>query len=339
MVKDLASILVGDHLGQVKKVLWPSGEVSLLPDFAQPDSSNPVVSIEQINGENKFLVANKQGDLYLYDAIQGKTTECDSSAIGGLVKALPKSKDDVVLVYEKNILFDQRKDPIKLKKGTIRDAKTHDNNLAVVGKDIPLKIFDLKTRNKIFEGDPPDKDWLGIQPECEVLGMDFVGRTKVATCSKSDSVIRVFDTLGKSKPIIAVNIDKTAFNEYAEAGRFVSVASTGDDGHSIVVGSNVGQLIAIDLRFSAKVVPKKRLQPKTSKILGGFKGARGSTIKDIKIAPADGTETGVSYKVISCSLDRYLRIHNFSKTTRQLDKHVYIKTKPLCCAPVFYDEI
>lgn len=338
MVKDLASILVGDHLGQVKKVLWPSGEVSLLPDFAEPDSSNPVSSIEQICGENKYIVANKKGDLYLYDAIHGKTNRCDTRGVDGLVKALPRGDNDVALVYERSIVFDGRKDPIKLKKGAIRDAQIHENKLAIVGKDIPLKIFDVTSQSKIFDGDVPDKDWLGIQPECEGLGMDFVGRTRIATCSKTDSVIRVYDTLGKTKPIISVDINQTAFNEYAEAGRFVSVASTGDSGHSIVVGSNVGQLLAIDLRFAAKVLPKKRLQPKTFKILGGFKGARGATIKDVKIVPADGTEAGVSYKVISCSLDRYLRIHNFSKTTRQLDKHVYMKTKPLCCAPVFYED-
>jgi WD40 repeat protein len=218
--------------------------------------------------------------LYIHDSIKGKTKPCEIKGDDSLLKALPLGLKDIVLVYEKHIVFDSAGQTVKQKKGQIRNASEHDNKLAIVGKDIPLKVFDVKTRNKIFEADPPEKNWLGLQPECEVIGLDFVGQTRVATCSKSDSVIRVYDTAnGKSKPIITVDISQTAFIEYAEAGRFVSVASTGDQGHSIVVGSNVGQLLAIDLRFNVKQLnPKKRLQPKTFKILGGFKGARGATL-------------------------------------------------------------
>lgn len=336
--KQLASILVGDHLGQVKKVLWPTGDISLLSDLAEPTSSNPIVSINPIVGsKNKHLIASKKGNLYVYDAIKGKTKQLETTGVDGLVKADSLDGKSVVLVYDKHVSFGDHE--IKQKKGQIKNAAAYnDKLLAYVGNDIPLKVFDVKTRNKIFEAEMFEKNWLGIQPECEVVGLDFVGQTRIATCSKSDSVIRVYDSTCKPKPIITVDINQTAFNEYAEAGRFMSVASTGDQGHMIVVGSNVGQMLAIDLRFNIKHVnPKKRLQPKTSKILGGFKGSRGATLKDIKVIPSDGSDQNIDYKVISCCLDRYLRVHNFSKTTRQLDKHVYMKTKPLCCSPIFYD--
>jgi WD40 repeat protein len=335
----LASILVGDHLGQVKKVLWPSGEISLLSDLAEPDKSNPIVSIDPIIGsKNKHLIASKNGLLYVYDSIRAKTKQCDTTGADGLVKAATLDGKQVILVYDKHVSFAQQE--IKQKKGQIKNAKAHVDKLALVGKDIPLKVFDTKTRNKIYEAETFDKNWLGIQPDCEVVGLDFVGQDRIVTCSKSDSVIRVYDMNSKPKPVISIDIGHTAFNEYAEAGRFMSVASTGEEGHKVVVGSNVGQMLAIDLRFNVKVVnPKKRLQPKTSKILGGFKGPRGATVKDIKIVPSVNGEKGFDYKVISCCLDRYLRIHNFSKTSRQLDKHVYMKTKPLCCSPIFYEDI
>lgn len=335
----LASILVGDHLGQVKKVLWPSGEVSLLTDLAEPSSSNPIVSIDPIIGsKNKHLIASKNGSLYVYDAIRAKTKQCETTGVDGLVKAAPLDGKNIALVYEKHVMFGDQE--VKQKKGQIRNAVAYGDKLAYVGKDIPLKVFDVKTRNKVFEAETFEKNWLGIQPECEVVGLDFVGQTRIATCSKSDSVIRVYDLSGKSKPIITVDFNQTAFNEYAEAGRFMSVASTGDQGHKLVVGSNVGQMIAIDLRFNVKTLnPKKRLQPKKSKILGGFKGSRGATLKDIKIVANEGDDPNFDYKVISCCLDRYLRVHNFSKTSRQLDKHVYMKTKPLCCSPIFYEGI
>lgn len=361
MGKQLASILVGDHLGQVKKVLLPSGEISILSDCTTPSSSNPVVSIEQVGNKSKHLIANKNGELYIHDSVHGKTKKCDISGTDSLVKAIPLGNDtDVALIYDKQILIEGTKSGIiKQKKGLIVNAKVNNNQLAIVGKDIPLKIFDINTRNKIFEADLPEKNWLGIQPECVVAGLDFVGRTRIATCSKSDSVIRVYDIqqggTGKSgaKPIIKVDLNQTAFNEHAESSRFVSVASSGDTGHSIVVGSNVGQVLAIDLRFNVKQMPKKKLQPKTFKVLGGFKGSRGATIKDLKIVPHIEEDTlniinqtddetndhgrDQKYQVISCCLDRYMRIYNFTRSSRKLNKEIYMKTKPLCCSPVFYE--
>lgn len=334
MPKQVAFLLVGDHLGQVKKVLLESGEVSIL-DEATPDSKNPVVSIEQIGQKSKQLIANRAGELYIYDPVQNITKSC-GKATESLNKALPFSDNKVLLIYDKHVVLEGQGDFINQKKGEIKNAKINKDKLAVVGIDVPLKIFDINSKSKIFEADPPEKDWLGIRPDVFVAGLDFVGQTRVATCSKSDSVIRVYDTRNKPKPIILADIDQTAFNEHAESSRFASIASTGDDGRSLVVGSNVGQILAIDLRFNVKQKPKKKLQPRTFKILGGFKGARGGSIKDVKIIPASGEEDA-GYKIISCCLDRYLRIHNFTRNSRHLDKHVYLKTKPYCCSPVFYE--
>lgn len=350
MGRKLASILVGDHLGQVKKVLWPSGEITILPDFAEPSKDNPIVSIQPIGGNpRKYLIGNRNGNLFVYDSIKGKAKECSNNGNDSLVGALPINDKDVVFIYDQLLSFDLSNRTglldVKLKKGLIRNARVSKGNLAIVGKDIPLKVFDTKTRNKIYEADLPDKDWLGLQPDCEVVGLDFVGDDHIVTCSKSDSVIRVYNIKSSNtRPSISINLDQTAFNEYAEAGRFMSVAtSTGDSSphnRTIVAGSNVGQLIAIELRLNVKHKPKKRLQPNNFKVLGGFKGARGASFKDIKVIKAHGEDENTDLKVISCCLDRYLRVHNMSRTTgRHLDKHIYMKTKPVCCAPVFYEEI
>lgn len=340
MPKQLAFILVGDHLGQVKKVLLPNGEISLLADCATPSSANPVVSIEPIGQDNKQLIANRNGELYIYDCVQDIIRPCQK-ADDLLNKALPATGNKVVLIYDKHVAFEGQGDcfaKVKQKKSEIKNAKLNDKNLALVGIDIPLRIFDVEKKSKIFEAEPPEKDWLGIKPDVYVSGVDFTGGgSRVATCSKSDSVIRVYDAKSKPKPVILVDINQTAFNEHADAAKFISVASTGTDGHSIVVGSNVGQILAIDLRFNVKHIPRKKLQPKTYKILGGFKGARGGSIKDVKVVPSDNDDDSTGHKVISCCLDRYLRIHNFTKNGRYLDKHVYMNTKPYCCSPVIYE--
>ena len=349
MGRELASILVGDHLGQVKKVLLPSGEISILPDFPEPNSANPVVSIRPIDKTStKHLIAYKEGDLFIHDSVRNTTQRCDvHTGDANLIKALISDNQDTILVYEKRLVFYHAKRTkeveVKLKKGQITSAKVLDGRLAIVGRDIPLKIFDVKTKKKIYDADPPEKDWLGIQPECYVVGLDFVGPHRIATCSKSDSVIRVYDIESKkTQPIITVNLDHTAFNEYAEAGRFFSIASadsnTNSNNATIVVGSNVGQLIAIELRFNRKIIPKKKLQPRTHKVLGGFKGARGASIKDVIIFESGPEDDKTDYKVVSCSLDRFMRIYNMSRTSgRHLDKQIYMKTKPICCSPVFYE--
>lgn len=337
MASQLAFVLVGDHLGQVKKVLPETGEISLIGGLAPASSSNPVVSIEPISGQNKQLIANKEGDIFVYDCI---SDDCKSlqKADDSLIKALPFADNKLIYIYDKRVTLSEGGDTtVRQKKGEIKNAKLCDNSLAIVGIKIPLRVVDMESNNTLFEADPPDKDWLGIQPETYVNGVDFVGSNKVVTCSKSDPVIRVYDTKSaKKKPVISIDIDQTAFNEHADSARFVSVASTGNQHHSIVVGSNVGQMLAIDLRLNVKQLnPKKKLQPRTYKVLGGFKGARGGSIKDVKIIPAG--EEG-NHLVISCCLDRYLRIHNFNKNSRDIYKHVYMKTKPFCCSPVFYND-
>lgn len=351
--KQLAYLLVGDHLGQVKKVLIPSYEVSILADCASPSSSNPVVSIEPIIGNgNRQLIANKNGDLYIYDCIQGLTKPCTVKGHDSLIKALPVLKKKVLFVYDKHVILSGN-EIVKQKSGEIKNAQVKNDKLAYGGLNIPLKIFDIEKRVKVFEADPPEKDWLGIQPDIYVSGIEYIGETRVATCSKSDSVIRIYDTQRNNrKPVISVDINQTAFNEHADSARFISIASTGDSDHTVVVGSNVGQILAIDLRFHVKQVPKKKLQPRNHKILGGFKGARGASIKDLKLVPGSSINTAPCddgdsdsdeaprqdkrvYKVISCCLDRYLRIHDFTKTSRYLYKHVYMNTKPMCCSPVY----
>lgn len=336
MASQLAYILVGDHLGQVKKVLPETGEIVPIACCADVSSSNPVVSIEPIVGQNKQLIANKQGHITIYDCIRDESKAL-LKAEDSLIRAIPVSNSKLIYIYDKRITLDEGGDTIKQKKGEITNAKLCDTNLATVGVKIPLRVIDLVSKRTLFEADPPDKDWLGIQPEVYVSNLDFVGPNRVVTCSKSDSVIRVYDLKSpKRKPVISIDIDQTAFNEHADSARFVSVASTGELDHSVVAGSNVGQILAIDLRLNAKQLhPKKKLQPRTYKVLGGFKGARGGSIKDVKIIPTG--ESG-NHQVISCCLDRYLRIHNFTKTSRDLYKHVYMKTKPLCCSPVFFKD-
>lgn len=351
--KKLAMILVGDHLGQVKKIIPESKEVITLAGCAVPTSSNPVVSIEpNPKKQTEQIIANKNGELYRYNAISDETKQLKLELAESLTKALPMhDKRGVMAIYESHAnlhipssgssLF------IKLKQKNIKIAGSRINadgdKLSIVGRELPLHVYDIETKKQTFKADPPEKNWLGIQPDCFVSDLAYIGGHRIATCSRSDSVIRVYDVnqSAKTRPIISINLDQTTSIEHADSARFHTIASTSDDGHSIVIGSNVGQLMAIDLRFNVKELPKKKkLKPRTYKVLGGFKGQRGGSIKDIKIVPHfEENEDGESvekHKLISCCLDRYLRLHKFSRSLREFDQLFYMTTKPYCCSPVFF---
>lgn len=349
----LAMILVGDHLGQLKKIIPTSDEILVIPDCAQSTSSNPVTSIEPFPSlQTNQLISYLDGQLYQYDAITNETKSLSLGLDGSLIRALPMhQKRGILAIYEQQIThhkFNSKNDlfvKMKLKTAKIKNSKLNSSGdrLAIVGQEIPLIVYDTSNKKQIFKADRPEKDWLGIHPDCYVSNLDFVGGHRIATCSRSDSVIRIYDiNRDKNKPVITVNLDQIASNEHADSAKFHTVASTGDDGHSIVVGSNVGQILAIDLRFNVKDQPSKRkMKPRLFKVLGGFKGQRGASVKDIKIVPDnDGieeTESSNKFKVITCSLDRYLRIHDFSKKSRELNKHFYMTTKPYCCSPIYYE--
>lgn len=418
---NLAFILVGDHLGQIKRV-YPNGDVSIIGYTDLPSKDNPVVSIEPVKLNSvkyydnihrdftRFLIGKRNSHIYHYNCIDDELTLVCCNFIEGeqLISALPIQDNKILLVYEKRIdlvdynhamsgkvvdhfcpntteddgdnneppkkrrkkkktsqdiveqtKLDERKDldrphithgyfefkkPIKLK---INCASISGNNLAVAGSNLPLKVFDIKSKRLLFEGDQPEPDWLGIRPEIYVSSLQFVGGCakdeklpdKVVTCSKSDSVIRVFDinSNNSKKPCITVDMNQTAFNEYASAPRFTSVSSSPaltTASQSIVVGSNVGGLFGIELRFNIKRDHRKKLQKRNYSHIGGFKGSRGSTIKDVKVTFQDGGQ-----KLISCCLDRFLRIHDFTTSklairSRYLHKEINLSTKPTVCFPV-----
>jgi ribosome biogenesis protein NSA1 len=76
----------------------------------------------------------------------------------------------------------------------------------------------------------------------------------------------------------------------------------------IIFGDTVGNMIQVDLR--------------TGNELGRFKSFSGS-VTDVQIV-----HDGKSSKVISCSLDRYLRVHTL--VTRKLETKLYLKQRLNC---------
>ncbi|XP_054153318.1 uncharacterized protein LOC128952020 [Oppia nitens] len=216
--------------------------------------------------------------------------------------------------------------------------KVNDHMLAIGGKNIDLKVFDLNTKQSIFNAKPLSNDWLGIKQETWISGVEWVGGNSksnecpswVATCSRSDSVVRVYDIKSKQKkPVMNINLKNETFNNDSNPPSFTAICSTSvphtiaKPTQNIILGTTIGRMMAVDLRFNTH----------SYRHLGVFKGFGGGAIRDVKYVG----QTHNTFKVLSCSLDRFVRIHNFKtcpSSTRSLESKIYIKTRPTCLQPI-----
>lgn len=220
----------------------------------------------------------------------------------------------------------------------LTSSKVCNDMLAIAGMNVDLKVLDLNTKQTIFSAKPLSNDWLGLKQQTWVSGVEWVGGNSksnespswVATCSRSDSVIRVYDIKSKQrKPVININLKDQTFNNDSNPPSFTSICSTSvphtiaKPTQNLIVGTTIGRMMALDLRFSTH---SYRLQ-------GVFKGFGGGAVRDIKYVP----QSHNSFKIVSCSLDRFVRVHNFktsASSARNLESKVYLKTRPTCLHPI-----
>ena len=210
-----------------------------------------------------------------------------------------------------------------------------DNYFAIGGKNHNLKIFNLERNECIFNAKQADADWLGLTAPIYLSGCAWLGKypsNLIATITRTEPVIRCYDLRTDGKAIMSMNMkEKSVFHSNPPV--FSSICSTrnqfsygnlnGD--HQLIVGSTVGRMIAIDLRLSTQ----------TYRTVSSFKGFGGS-IRDIKYVP----ETKQKSKVITCCLDRFVRVHNFEtgfEKSKELKGKYYLKTKLTCLQPIFTD--
>ncbi|RWS24149.1 hypothetical protein B4U80_04572 [Leptotrombidium deliense] len=221
---------------------------------------------------------------------------------------------------------------------TLGCFKVCGNRLAIAGKNTDLKVFDLNTKQCIFTAKSTNKDWLGLKTPIWVSDLDWIGPipklcstpSMIVTCSRTDSIIRIYDIKGKQrKPVMSMNFKDSTFNNDSNPPSFTAVCSTltpqsiSLPTQQLILGTTMGRMMAVDLRFNSH----------SYRHLGVFKSFGGGAIRDIKFVP----QTNTVSKIVSCSLDRFVRIHSFAvgaDKTRMLDAKYYIKTKPVCIQPL-----
>jgi hypothetical protein len=227
------------------------------------------------------------------------------------------------------------------------------NRLAIAGKNLDLKVFDLTTKQCIFTAKSSNKDWLGLKSAIWVSDMAWIGPilppkpnanlyshkisasvspAMIATCSRSDPIVRIYDVKCKTKkPIWCINLKDSTFNNDSNPPSFTSITSTVSPVTSavptqqLILGTTMGRMIAIELRFNSR----------SHRQLGVFKGFGGGAIRDISFVASCGSAG--NHKVVSCALDRFVRVHSFrtgANTKRQIDSKYYVKTRPTCVQPI-----
>ncbi|RWS13452.1 hypothetical protein B4U79_06164 [Dinothrombium tinctorium] len=212
------------------------------------------------------------------------------------------------------------------------------NRVAVAGKNLDLKVFDLTTKQCTFTAKTSNKDWLGLKSPVWVSDLDWIGPvpklsstpSMIATCSRTDPFVRIYDLKSKQrKPVMSLNFKDSTFNNDSNPPSFTAICSTltpqsvSLPTQQLILGTTMGRMMAVDLRFNSH----------SYRHLGVFKSFGGGAIRDIKFVPQTSTHS----KIISCSLDRFVRIHSFAMgadKTRLLDSKFYIKTKPVCIQPI-----
>lgn len=225
--------------------------------------------------------------------------------------------------------------------------EVHGNRLAVAGKGFDLKVYDLTTpegKNAcIFTAQPPAPNQLGIRSPIWISGLTWLAPNNpelVATCWRTEPVVRIYDIRLDGKAVMSLDLrDRSAVHPNPPA--FTCISTTGGDvfgsglasspGHKkeqLLIGSTVGRLICVDVR----------LGPHTFQTAGSFKGFGGSVRDVVYIAESQsiGRRSG---RVVSCCLDRFVRVHEMRDTGFEKSKALigkfYLKTRPTCFQPLF----
>lgn len=398
-VQEPNAVLVGDELGQIKKIDLTKKETvtfNLTPE--EPiHPSKRVVSISPLtrgSSNEYFLVGRKSGDLFIYDATtddikkveysidhrsvlvncqciddqnivlgfkNGSTYRINIEKALCLAKYKPNSKALNVLGIDslnpdgesskKNKRQKTKSKPSQNANETseakpdimsifnpnwntdmtyLSCFKVRNGKIAIGGYNSDLKVFDIATGKNVFTAKPSNTDWLGIKHPIWISGLDWLDADDnphlIATCSRTEPFVKIYDIKEKQKkPIFTVNLKSTNnANNESNPPSLTTICSMPCINHfqnhsyAAIIGTTLGRMIALDLRIKTR----------SSKVIGGFKGFNGS-IRDIQYARSNKS----SYKIYSCSIDRFISVHHLQSTSRHLEQRIYVKTRPTCLAP------
>ncbi|VDK50989.1 unnamed protein product [Anisakis simplex] len=170
----------------------------------------------------------------------------------------------------------------------------HNQQYATGGIENPLKVWDIEHGQKIFTAKNVRPDNLQLRVPIWDTDIRFMNESQNIVTTTGKHQIRVYDPRSQRRPVKEM--------EWLEEP--ITAMTLCNSQMHIVAGNSKGEMALFDLRNKLRVVCK-------------LKGCSGS-VRGIDAHPA-------SPLVASCSIDRFVRLHDFN--SKKLIKKVYCKAR------------
>ncbi|CAB3231847.1 unnamed protein product [Arctia plantaginis] len=285
-----------DHTKNTKKCIENLVEIKTL----QKDDG--ITWMEWGNKERtEILIGRKNQQVQVYDILEGFTKSYTADFSNGDIVGLGRYKRRLIAGLSSGVVkIWSKKSEELVNVGKIDRMRVYEDGdvFATGGEENDLKIWRIGEPTPIFVAKNLPHDWLQLRRPVWVSDLCFLnneGGNVVAVCSRH-GYVRLYDTRAQRRPVTSVDFEKMA----------ATCITNSFDDRQVLVGFGRGQLHQVDLR---KGKPDK-----------GFKGSAGA-ITDVATV-----EEG--RLVVSTSLDRQLRVHQFE--TKELVYKQYLTSKLTC---------
>ncbi|XP_026746653.1 WD repeat-containing protein 74-like [Trichoplusia ni] len=252
--------------------------------------------------QTEILVGRKNQQIQIYNTLQGFTKSYTADFAPGHVVGLGRSKRKLLAAVSSGVVKVWSKKAEELvnvgKVDRMRVSPDEDTVFATGGEENDLKLWRIGEPSPTFVAKNLAHDWLQLRRPVwvsDLLLLSGEGGRLAAVCSRH-GYVRLYDSRAQRRPVINVDFENMAAT---------CIASSFDE-RQVLVGFGRGQLHQVDLR---KGKPDK-----------GYKGSAGA-ITDIAIVRD-------SRLVVSCSLDRQLRVHEYG--SKELVYKQYLTSKLSC---------
>ncbi|XP_028161050.1 WD repeat-containing protein 74-like isoform X2 [Ostrinia furnacalis] len=251
--------------------------------------------------QTEILVAKQNQQIQVYNTQDGFTKSYTADFGTGHVVGLGRYKRKLLAAVSGGVvkLWSKKQEQV-IQVGKIDKMRMcpDDNTLfATGGEENDLKVYRLGEAEPTFCAKNLPHDWLQLRRPVWVSDLTFLpneGGNLLAVCSRH-GYVRLYDTRAQRRPVCNVEFTMAA-----------TCMAPSFDERQVLVGFGRGQLHQVDLR---KGKPDK-----------GFKGSAGA-ITDI-------TTVAEGRLIVSTSLDRQLRVHQYE--SKELVYKQYLTSKLTC---------
>lgn len=302
----LFDVYVGTNVGYLKGVLV-NKDSWLNLNAVQKNEDKKEIKVISWDSQlkSKIYLGLKNRDIISYDCETGEFANHFNCPDGiGDFKGLSLVDESFVTCVESGLLKVWKPDGTSIEQNVgpdiwkMKQNKQDVNLIATGGKENELKIWDLNKMGEfIFKAKNVRNDYLNMRVPVWITDMEFLKDSKqIVTCTGYHKV-RLYDpTTSQRRPVLDFDWGEHPFTSL----------SLRPNEMQIIVGDTQGGMALMDIRKGAMVHCFK-----------GFSGA----IRDLKCH-----ET-LPY-VVSCGLDRFLRVHDID--TKELLHKTYMKSTLNC---------